>query len=314
MSLTSILSYNNKEFKEFRDLLNISFPTPAFNGKDLIKAKPETKNYMLIGKAFDYLLRFNLEKKYSNKVFGREWVADQALAYFSYESRTLIVSTEEIEYDEYLRLVEEKKKKSELVHKKFNYAKNLYRRFIESELKDNTKLVELTLFLGRLDDVIRIGPFQLDKINFPPEDKLDIDDLKRLENICDLELFKPKNKIVLNPTFGNGSKLVGGADADIIIDETLIDIKVTKELRLTRPYFNQILGYYLLYLIGGVDQNKDVEIKNLGIYFARHNVLWTVGIGDIGEKPHFETAINLLKKLTKKTNHQQSLLRRHGGN
>jgi hypothetical protein len=40
----------------------------------------------------------------------------------------------------------------------------------------------------------------------------------------------------LNPDFGFASKLVGGADADIVLDSTLIDIKTVKAATLKPEY------------------------------------------------------------------------------
>lgn len=53
----------------------------------------------------------------------------------------------------------------------------------------------------------------------------------------------------LNPYFGIGSRIVGGADADIYIDGTLYDFKVIKKNGWSSAYATQIIGYYLLDLI-----------------------------------------------------------------
>ena len=314
MSLTYILSYNNKDFKEFRDLLTAQFPTPKFKSTEIIKAAPGTTNYMLIGKAFDYLLRFNLEKKYKSKVYSGTWVSEKALRYFKDKENEIYGSTDFLEkfgYDETVKWFEERKEKNKIqnakVFEEFENCKKTYNHFINSKLKDKDKIIKSSLFLSRLDDVVRAGPSMKQYITFLPEDKLDIEDLRQLVDACDLTLFKPMKKLILNPTFGEGSKLVGGADADMIIDDTLVDIKATKELKLTRPYFNQLLGYYLLYLIGGVDNHKDVKIKNLGIYFARHNVLWTIKVDDIGDIELFGTTKDFLMKKVKKTYRQQNV-------
>ena len=92
------------------------------------------------------------------------------------------------------------------------------------------------------------------------------------------------NKIChLNPTFGIGSIMVSGADADMIIDDTLIDIKVTKHLDLKREYLNQLIGYTVLASIGGVDGAvRKTNIKFIAIYFARHGFLWKIPLAEIG--------------------------------
>lgn len=84
---------------------------------------------------------------------------------------------------------------------------------------------------------------------------------------------------MLNPTFGEGSRLVGGADVDLLIDDALIDIKTTKSLRLTRGYLNQLVGYYILSKIGGVgDVPYAPKIERIGIYYSRYAELYTVSV------------------------------------
>jgi hypothetical protein len=75
----------------------------------------------------------------------------------------------------------------------------------------------------------------------------------------------------MNPTFGDSSKDIGGADADIIIDDTIIDIKTTKYSKFEKEYFRQLIGYYLLNVR---ECNKYGKINNLGIYFSRYGLLF----------------------------------------
>ncbi len=57
---------------------------------------------------------------------------------------------------------------------------------------------------------------------------------------------------MLNPTFSAASELVSGA-GDVVLDGTMIDIKVNKNLEMGRDIFNQLVGYYYLSCIGGID-------------------------------------------------------------
>jgi hypothetical protein len=74
---------------------------------------------------------------------------------------------------------------------------------------------------------------------------------------------------VLNPNF-TGSVGLGGADADLIVGKSLIDIKSSKANELQRRHILQLLGYAL------ADWNDEFELENLGFYFARQGVsiLW----------------------------------------
>ena len=70
--------------------------------------------------------------------------------------------------------------------------------------------------------------------------------------------------------------MVGGADADLIIDRILIDIKTTKSNSFTQDMYNQLLGYYALSTF-----RKDLDgITELGIYFSRYGVLNVVAAPD----------------------------------
>ncbi len=67
---------------------------------------------------------------------------------------------------------------------------------------------------------------------------------------------------MLNPTF-SGSKDVGGADADLIVGKTLIDIKSTKSARLRREDLYQLVGYTLL------DYEDVFGLDEVALYLAR---------------------------------------------
>lgn len=290
MSLTSILSYSDKKHKAFRDFLKKSFPLPKFKSNELIKCEPQTRNFMLIGKAYDYLLRFTLENKYEEKVFSSSWVSEKALTHFVVDEK---YNVKDEGFQRFYRY-------NKAVHEKYLRSKKFYNLFIKNEISiTNKDLVESTLFLARLDDVYRRGSIMKEYLTLNSEDELDITDLTNLIKDCSLKKFNPEHKLILNPTFGKASNFIGGADADFIVDDLLVDIKVTKDLRLTRPIFNQLVGYYLLHLIGGVDNHKDVEIKRLGVYFARHDVLWSIGVDELGDKELFKEAINVLINCSK---------------
>lgn len=67
---------------------------------------------------------------------------------------------------------------------------------------------------------------------------------------------------VLNPTF-DGSLDIGGADADLILDGCLIDIKATVKPQVDPLWLYQLLGYMLL------DYTDRYRISEVAIYMAR---------------------------------------------
>jgi len=78
---------------------------------------------------------------------------------------------------------------------------------------------------------------------------------------------------VLNPTF-DGSLDVGGADADLIVDGCLLEVKTTVDPRaLPSKVVYQLLGYVLL------DYSNEFVIDSVGFYLARQAILvrWPLG-------------------------------------
>ncbi|MBY0485615.1 MAG: hypothetical protein K2P85_00245 [Flavobacteriaceae bacterium] len=267
MSLTSIILNNI----EVRDKLKSEFPRPEFNLVSKIKAVPLSTNYSLVGAAFDYLMRFYLE--YHNKdvlIYRSSWVAESARKSLNF--KLLKIGNNNIRIGSNRDKIVNAIDLFLIIDDGFIEAENNYKKFILSG-KITSKLLISCLFLGKLDSFYRR---RVIAENFETFDKSDVKDLKNLISIIEVEKFIVKRSLYINPSFGNGSALVGGADADLIIDDTLIDIKVTKELKLERKHLNQIIGYYSLSLIGGINTNPNLKmINSIGIYFARHGELWT---------------------------------------
>lgn len=95
---------------------------------------------------------------------------------------------------------------------------------------------------------------------------------------------------MLNPKFGWFSYAIKGADADLILDDNLIDIKTTKNTTFKRDYWNQLIGYYILADCHNIlcdkfgnlyDFEKYPNISTISIYFSRHGVLQSVDVDNI---------------------------------
>lgn len=65
---------------------------------------------------------------------------------------------------------------------------------------------------------------------------------------------------------------MGGADADLLLDDLLVEVKATRHLRLDGVYLQQLAGYLVLERLAGI-QGSDRPIRRLGVYYARHGVL-----------------------------------------
>lgn len=294
MSLTSIFSTDSAVKAKLSEL----FPKPKWKMNKELAAPPLTKNYSLIGTAFDYLLRFHVHHFNRSKISHLEkWVANTShkklLDYI--ESKALLTThlgagmngEKAYEVTELKKLLKDQFEKTKLQHQKF----------IESG-KISKSLAKQALFLAKMDNYFRSGVID-PRLEGNLEE--DIEDLLNLCSLIDRNQFTASTKCFLNPTFGEGSILVGGADADIVLDGLLIDIKTTKSHTFERDYFNQLIGYYTIAEIGGVGHKTEPNfIDKLGIYFSRHGVLWSISVDEIAEKAAFEEFKNWLIEHLKK--------------
>lgn len=91
-----------------------------------------------------------------------------------------------------------------------------------------------------------------------------VDDLCQMSwTFCDASADLWHHPVTLNPIF-DGSTDVGGADADMILDNCLLEIKAAVSFKVSRPeWIYQLLGYTLL------DYSDKHQINSLGFYLAR---------------------------------------------
>ena len=267
MSLTSFLKIPHVR-AEF--VKTFPFKSPKLSGD--ILSPPQTKNYSLIGTAFDYLLRFHIEKLNPNTL-KTSWVAEQGIG---------MIAPKQPELYNTLKAAVDAMKNGP------------YSDYIETGNLSES-LFAASIVLAKLDMIYRIGRIEPNILDYNDED---VRDLKNLLSIVDDSLFKSKKFCTLNPTLGNASLLVGGADADMIIDDILIDIKTTKNLKFERDHYNQLIGYYILSKIGRVDGMNE-KIEKMGIYFSRHGILQIIPTSQIDENPNFDSFVKWFEKEAK---------------
>ena len=88
-----------------------------------------------------------------------------------------------------------------------------------------------------------------------------------------LRLTNPR----FGPTFGIGSNWIGGADADIIDNGCLIDVKCVKNITAT-AFVRQTIAYALL------DVDNEHHLDSVGIYLARQGILWKIPLADVARQ------------------------------
>lgn len=135
--------------------------------------------------------------------------------------------------------------------------------------------IVLSLFeqVFRSDAYLR-GPLMIPTVKHSVEELLAlsqeacIDDLGELfTRFYDRYASLLSKPAILNPTFA-GSIDIGGADADIIVDGCLIDIKTSISSQIRAEYLYQLAGYLLL------DYDDHYSFNSVSIYMARQGLLF----------------------------------------
>jgi len=269
MSLTSFL-----EIPDVRAKFSLEFQKPKFDIKrELLAPLLLDGHSRLIGTASDYLLRFYV--KYLNPQAEEDewgWAAERAVRVLKRQGKIDLYEIGNVAVAE---------------------ARQNYQQFFwTGQFTDD--LLRSALLLAKLDPFTRRSDYILENLEFI--DKEDIADLSNLVNIVDPNLFRSQGRVLLNPDFGPASLLVKGADADLILDDCLIDIKTTKKLTLERKAFDQLLGYYTLSVIERRFEPDIEPINQLGIYFARHALVYKFEVQEVVNPQTFPQFVKWFEK------------------
>ena len=249
MSLTDWVQWD-------KELIDALFDKPAFkHAQYQLTCLPLSTNYGTVGAAFDYLMRIKLylhnykfvPLQYDN--WGMTFTSNGQINAFPLTARH---GAKTIKGKQFIH---------DFIDKLFDCVDNKY---------DIHSFATDCIILAKLESIYRSGKIYPDSIIFNINDN-DVKDLDNLIGLTNINEFTSTKQCIMNPTFGNSSKDIGGADADIIIDDTIIDIKTTKYSKFEKEYFRQLVGYYILNAREG---NKYGKINNLGIYFSRYGLLF----------------------------------------
>ena len=253
MSLTSML----KE-APVKAMFKEAFPVEGVRLEGRMLAPPISGRPNLVGAAFDYLLRFRLEREFAGCV-TRPWVAEEAVAGMNAGA---------FKCDGGRALAE--------ANSRLDKARAAHRDYMDTGVAGDG-LIGASLDLAQLDAVFRTGVSR----GFVDADPSDIADVRGILDVAAGRFAGPTRECCLNPAFGAASDMVGGADADLVVDGMLIDIKTTRALSFRQGMYNQLVGYYVLSLMGGIDGMDDADLSAAGIYYARYGLLHTVPTGGI---------------------------------
>jgi len=271
MSLTTFIKQEDVDILLDAHFLKSGIMSSIKAERVRIKAPAQTKNYALIGTAFDYMLRFYAGVSSIGTVKESMYVAEYSLEALKSNLGERHPKTKKVE-----ELLDQVKVLKDDCISRGTFTRALMVAFLN---------------LSKVDRIYRSGDLDY-PLDFDDIDEYDVLDLQNLfRTLKDSQLIaeiRAASMISANPHFGAGSTLVNGADADIVIDGTLIDVKTTKYLKLSYEYLYQLFGYYILSIHDDIyTENQDEcfrhesGIERIGIYFSRHGYLVTISIDDI---------------------------------
>ncbi|WP_437713003.1 hypothetical protein WMF45_44970 [Sorangium sp. So ce448] len=259
---------------EVKDLLDRVIPPYQRMLRVPIRVAPRGGRSTLTGTAFDYALRFELQRRFPSAC-DRGWVAESVLRVLNAG-----LSVAPVDRPLMARIVRR-------AHRRVDNARVFVRKHLRRKNPDRAwmgRLAEHALRLARLDPIYRVGYIgdELFAENSP----------QQIDELLDLLACVPFDgligtEILLNPTFGRYSSLVGGADADLVIDHRLIDIKVTAEPNVEREMVRQLIVYLILVHCARNDGEPLPPIQLMQLYFARHGHLWSMPAEPIFTHPAY---------------------------
>lgn len=268
MSLTEILALPEvaAEFSKY-----VRIPTSPPTGALPLLVQPEHRSYALVGTAFDYCLRFCIAACNPGLVAEQTWVGEIALEILEAEPQLPVgLSVEQ-------------------ARKAVARARELYREFLETKIFTR-RLARAALYLSALDRAYRTGVGTVEVRLLREPLTVETEDCMRLIRIVPREIITASRRAALNPTFGEASALVGGADADFIVDNTLVDIKTTKYPELTSVMLHQLVGYRIVLAACEAEGSTACGLPVVthgAIYFSRHAHLARFNYAELIERRDF---------------------------
>ncbi len=254
------------------------FNYPGFTINKEMLAPPQSDRYSLIGTAFDYLMRFYI-KKINPDAIAEECIAIKGSR--GLHSLELNIDTGRLSW-----LPNEVAEQSEMY---LAEAEKNYIDYLPSSGRFKDELLESAIKLAQLDVRYRAGIVAKDLGIVHQED---IEDLRNLVTLLKPDQFLAKNLCLLNPSFDLPPEIPMSADADLLIDETLIDIKTTKNFKLSKTYLNQLLGYVTLNEIGNIGGlSPKPAITKIAIYYSRHAYLHVMDLKEIIDSNSYQSFI-----------------------
>jgi hypothetical protein len=239
-----------------------------------LQAPPLTGNFQPLAGAFDYLLRFCLQRLNPQARDGA-WAAERGVEVIQLAGGDGGASKDVPTVSRHPHGLKAAAFLSD--------ARRRHRAYLQSGQVTQDLLMAVH-HLAHLDVASRDGAGRVDwhAINYLSPD--DAADLKALLALVDENAFRTTGPCVLKPVVP-AAGLAGGASPDLILDRCLIEVRTGKDARIdVRDYF-LLIGHYLLVGLGGIagaeGRTEQCPIASIGIYYARFGQLWKVPVREV---------------------------------
>jgi hypothetical protein len=259
-----------------------------------LRAEPRSNRYTVVGTAFDYLLRFELQRRAPHAVSepwaaehapGIIWSRDAFMSLWKDDKGVVSLATGPDARFGDEELARETAERASRVVEKAKAAVAAYVRSKSPTPREQADVAGHAIRLAKLEETYRAW-WRFDP-SFEEAAQEDVEDLLGILAIMPFESLLHEKILLLNPTFGETSRLVGGADADLIAGNLLVDFKVTKRGEMDVNNLDQLLGYFLLARHQRRKDAKFPEIKRVALYFCRHAHLWELDVTTWTKHPEF---------------------------
>ncbi len=245
---------------------------------------PRTKRYALVGTAFDYLIRFELERRAPHCV-TRKWMAAYAPARIwsvSPDGRTAIGR----DFFRGLTTPEQYRAPEEIVviaRKFLADAREAVQTHLARTDPTSLEFAELARHSIRLAHLESIPRADSLSPNFTEIDPDDVEDLLAMLTVVPFDQLFHEKTMLLNPGFD----LINGLDLDLIAGDCLIDFKTTKEDSILAKTLDQMLVYFAACRIQRGKDGVFPPINRIGLYFCRRGYLHLMDASLWTDRPEF---------------------------